>query len=181
MSDQLMSNTIRRQVRVGGFSKETLLEEFERKGIVLNEAATALFQDTRFSVSLTVRVFDTVETSVLDLGFENGATLEQISQRASDVELGPCALEMGPALRLQFMDQAEGLVGHPPSKNQAPPGAITVVSTPLDASYDTPKGFYLRRMEGVLWLRGYRADLTHVWNPEDRLLFVKTPPCKFVK
>lgn len=38
---------------------------------------------------------------------------------------------------------------------------------------DFPKGFYLRRINDALWLRGYRADHLHVWNPYDHFIFVR--------
>jgi hypothetical protein len=34
-----------------------------------------------------------------------------------------------------------------------------------------PKGFYLRRIEGILWLRGYRSGPEHLYSPEDRFVF----------
>jgi hypothetical protein len=32
-------------------------------------------------------------------------------------------------------------------------------------------GFYLRRIRGVLWLRGYRSPAEHVWEAADRFVF----------
>jgi hypothetical protein len=46
-----------------------------------------------------------------------------------------------------------------------------VASRPLDESEETPKGFYLRRNDGVLWLRGYWSHAGHLWSPEDLLVF----------
>jgi hypothetical protein len=46
-----------------------------------------------------------------------------------------------------------------------------VISTELTEDHDVPKGFYLRRIEGALWLRGYRSGPEHVWSPEDRIVF----------
>ena len=36
-------------------------------------------------------------------------------------------------------------------------------SVPLRADHDYPKGFYLRVVDGVTWLRGYRCDDEYVW------------------
>ena len=46
-----------------------------------------------------------------------------------------------------------------------------MIADQLSDDDEVPKGFYLRRIEGVLWLRGYRAGAEHVWSPDDRLLF----------
>ncbi len=54
---------------------------------------------------------------------------------------------------------------------QEPP---RIISEPLDDNPETPKGFYLRRIDGILWLRGYRAETTSVWNSEDHLLFSRS-------
>ena len=51
------------------------------------------------------------------------------------------------------------------------PGAVVVASPPLDERDETPKGFYLRRIHGVLWLRGYWSWAGHVWSPQDVLVF----------
>ena len=44
---------------------------------------------------------------------------------------------------------------------------------PLDDTDETPKGFYLRRIDGVPWLRGYWSWPGHLWSPEDRRLFAR--------
>jgi hypothetical protein len=48
-----------------------------------------------------------------------------------------------------------------------------VASSPLDDADETPRGFYLRRVEGVPWLRGYRSGPGHVWSPEDLFVFAR--------
>ncbi|WP_374438120.1 hypothetical protein [Inhella sp.] len=69
------------------------------------------------------------------------------------------------------MDQAEGALGFAPTRHQSPPGAIRVVSAPLCEDDEVPKGFYLRRIEGVLWLRGYWSSADHVRQPDEQLVF----------
>jgi len=102
---------------------------------------------------------------------EQGHSIDQIHERAAQLGLLLCPLELGPHLRLQFLEQPEGSVGYPPSQHRAPPGSITVASPELVQDECTPKGFYLRHIEGILWLRGYRSGPEHLWSPEDRLVF----------
>jgi hypothetical protein len=71
-----------------------------------------------------------------------------------------------------FLDQREGAAVST-AREGAPPGAITVASSPLDDSDETPKGFYLRRADGVLWLRRYWSSSGHIWSPEDVLVFAR--------
>ena len=167
------SRSVTRWVRTGAMSKAEILSELQKHGVQLNESGKALFADPRFTTSESSTLFDTVEISVADLGYEQGATTAPIHERAVERGLALCPLELGPHLRLQFLNQAEGCSGHPPSSGKAPPGSITVMSAPLSDDQEVPKGFYLRRIKGVLWLRGYCCDAEHVWSPEDRLLFCR--------
>jgi hypothetical protein len=116
----------------------------------------------------------TVELTVGDLGFSDGATTTQIFKRASELGLELCPLELGPYLRLEYLDQAEGYSASALQQHQAPSGSITIASEILTKDDDFPKGFYLRRINGMLWLRGYRADHLHVWNPDDHFIFCQT-------
>ncbi|MBL8516712.1 MAG: hypothetical protein JNM76_07055 [Betaproteobacteria bacterium] len=54
-----------------------------------------------------------------------------------------------------------------------PSGSLTVISPPPAEDDAVPKGFYLRKIKGVPWLRGYVSDATHVWQPDDHLVFCK--------
>jgi hypothetical protein len=160
-----------RAVRIGGMGRLELLAEIQRKGVEVNQAGLDLFADSRFTTSAVGSVVDIVEVTVAGLGFSQGATIDKIRERAMQLGMSPCPLELGPHLRLQHPDQPEGHLGYPPSQHRAPPGSLTIVSPPLAADEDIPKGFYLRRIDGVLWLRGYRSGPDHVWSAEDHLVF----------
>lgn len=152
-------------------TKSELMAQLQDRGIALNDAARALFAHDGFTTAPAASACATVEVSVAGLGCVQGAAIGTIQERAAELGLSPCPLELGPHLRLQFVDQPEGSAGQPPSQQRAPPGSITIVSRPLTGDDDAPKGFYLRRIDGVLWLRGYWSDAGHVRSPEDRLVF----------
>lgn len=154
-------------------SKSELLEELGKNKILLNESAQILFSHDKFTTRETCSIVETLELSVAELGCTQGATSEQIIERAARFGMACCPLELGPHLRLEFLDQPEGYWGHPPSQHRAPPGSITVASVPLIQGDRFPKGFYLRRIKGELWLRGYYADAQHIWSPDDRLVFCR--------
>jgi len=162
-----------RRIRVGGTSKSELMSRLESTGIRLNEAARVLFADDRFTTSPVRSLLEVVEVAVASLGFSSGATFDQIVGQAAVVGLSLCPLELGAHFRLQYADQPEGSLGQPLSQHRAPPGSITVASAPLAEDDDTPKGFYLRRIEGVLWLRGYHSWPGHAWSPEDKFAFLR--------
>ena len=160
-----------RLIRIGGTNKPELLSQLQLAGVRLNEAAQALFADDRFTTSAVSSLIEIAELSVASLSFHNGATIAQIVEQAAAIGLSLCPLELGPHFRLQYTDQPEGFLGQPPSQHRAPPGSVTVASAPLGEDEDTPKGFYLRTIEGTLWLRGYRSWAGHVWSPEDIFVF----------
>ena len=162
-----------RRVSVGGTPKGELLTRLEAAGVALNEAGQSLFADARFTTRAEPYPLEVVEVSVADLGLEAGATFARVLEQAAISGLAPCPLELGPHLRLQWLDQPEGFVGQPVTQHRAPPGSLTVASLPVAEDDETPKGFYLRRIEGVLWLRGYRSGADHVWSPEDRFAFCR--------
>ena len=160
-----------RAVCIGGIDKPRLLEALSSQGIQLNPLALELFDDPRFTVGPTRVQVQIVGATVAGLGLSGGGTYDEVVVAASQRGLVECPLELGPHLRLAHRDQPEGATGQPVTQNKAPPGSITIASRPLDAEESTPKGFYLRRIDGTLWLRGYRSWAGHVWSPDDVFVF----------
>lgn len=150
-----------------------MLVALQDSGIELNEYGHVLFAHDKFTTARVVSRVVTVEVTVEGLGFREGAAFEEICERAAQRGLSLCPLEVGSHLRLQYTDQPEGAVGFPQTHHRAPPGSLTVASAPIADDDETPKGFYLRRIDGVLWLRGYCAGADNVWNPEDRMVFCR--------
>jgi hypothetical protein len=160
-----------RVVRCGAVSRVDLLERLARAGVNLNDYARILFESDGFVTSGEAFTVSIVETSPAGLGLAVGMTLPRIVDAAMARGLRPCPLELGPHLRLQYLDQAEPATVRPQDRNRAPLGSLTVVSAPLVDEDDFPRGFYLRRINGTPWLRGYRCSMDFEWQPEDRLVF----------
>ena len=127
-----------------------LMEELQRNAISMNESGERLFGSDQFLTSATPYSVTTVELTVRDLGFPQGATINEIYARALALGLALCPIELGPHLRLQYLDQPEGYWGKPLRQHRAPYGSITIASEQLLDDDDSPKGFYLRRIQGVL-------------------------------
>lgn len=162
-----------RRVITDGLTKPQLLAKLHESHVELNAAAEAIFADDRFVPGEVPVDYETVELTVHDLGFENGATMPEIVAAGARLGLTPCPLELAVYLRLAMPDQAEGHWGQPETTHTAPAGSITVLSPPLAEDDAVPKGFYLRKIKGVSWLRGYWSDATHVLQPGDHLVFCK--------
>ena len=160
-----------RTVDIGGFTKSQLIDRLKQSSISLNEYGKRLIDDERFMTFEETFCLQTIELTVGNLGFPNGATTSQIYKKANDLGLELCPIELGPYLRLAYLDQPEGSSNHSMQIKQAPSGSITIASKALNEDVDFPKGFYLRRINGVLWLRGYCADHLHIWNDYDHFIF----------
>lgn len=163
-------------VGIGALTRPALLAALRAHGIQLNPAAEALFEDPRFTTLPQHHLVPIAARSVAELGFDHGATYAQLIERAHAAGLLECPLELGPHLRTQFLDQPDEAAAGPLTHGRAPPGSITVASAPLDDTDATPKGFYLRHADGVLWLRGYWSSSDHHWSPDDVFIFSKRPP-----
>jgi hypothetical protein len=158
-----------RTVRVGGQGKRALLDGLRACKVQLNRTAEVLFEDRRFTVHGEIEIIEITCLSVAELGLTDGATYGVLVEQARRMGLIECPLELGPHLRMQFLEQPEA--ARTAKSHAAPPGSITVASPPLDQSEETPKGFYLRRAEGVLWLRGYWCSSDVIWKPRDVFVF----------
>lgn len=165
---------VQRVVSVGGQSKQQLLAQLAEIGVELNAAARTLFASDRFTTSNTRQTLITVELAVRELGFAQGATTLELHRQGVALGLRLPLIELGPHLRLQYLDQPEGYWGFPVTEHRAPPGSLTVASAPVSEDDEFPKGFYLRRIQGVLWLRGYWCSADNVWDADDRLVFCKS-------
>ncbi|MFJ3390504.1 helicase [Lysinibacillus sp. NPDC086135] len=162
---------ITRTVEVGSLTKSQLIQKLQQYSILMNEYGEKLFTADKFTTSDKKYSLQTVELTVGDLGFPDGANTDRIFKRAEELGLKLCPLELGPYLRMEYLDQTEGYSGDSLQQQQAPSGSITIASEKLTEDDNFPKGFYLRRINGILWLRGYRADHLHIWNPNDHFIF----------
>ncbi|MDQ1122560.1 hypothetical protein QE412_001133 [Microbacterium trichothecenolyticum] len=167
----MIDGTIRTawSIDVGGLSRGELVERLDAHGIHRNPYAEILLAGPVFDDASreTVAI---VEISVADLGFPDGATLPHVFAGAVERGLVLCPPMTAPYLRLATLDQATA-PDRILSTGRAPTGSLHVAAPVLRADHDYPKGFYLRVIDGVPWLRGYRCDDEHVLSPGDRFAF----------
>lgn len=133
-----------RELWVGGVNKGELLRRLAQQSVSLNEYARVLFADADFATTSELTKVRLALVSLPEIGLPAGGTYEDILARAASVGLEPCELEVAPHLRLDYLDQPEGPY-------------LTVASVKLRADPELPNGFYLRRLEDGLWLRGYES------------------------
>lgn len=162
-------------VHFGGQSPAQLLRRLQAQEVALNALASAALAHPGFEVTHPPRQATVVALRVAELGWPQGATMPEILKAAQARGLVAAPVDLAPALRLLLLEQAELPVADPTLRHRAPPGSLTVVSRPLSDDDEVPKGFYLRRIDGRLWLRGYRSDDQHRWSTEDELAFLQAP------
>ena len=162
-----------RIIYVGGRSGAELREDLKKTGVEINELGLRLLSNAVFKAPKARRPLITAELTVRNLGLLHGGKISEVFKNATDIGLSLCPLELGPHLRLQYLDQPEGFVEQPTYQHRAPPGSVTIASEAPAEDEDFPKGFYLRCIKGALWLRGYQSDAQHVWDPDDHFVFCK--------
>lgn len=158
-------------LKLGGQDKAALLEQLAAHDIALNDHARTLFASSLFQPAVREHDIRVCSLPVAALGLTQGGSWPQLIAAAAELGMRPCPLEAAVALRLLPVvlpaEKADPLTG----SGRAPAGALTVVSEPLTEDEDFPRGLYLRDLDGVRWLRGYRSDDTHVWQPDAHLLW----------
>ena len=144
-----------KEISIGGWPKEVLLQKLVNAGVQFNAYALTLFDHPLFSPTSPAEKAKLVKLTAADLGLCNPFSLESALQKAAVLGLKPCPLFLAAFLRLEYRNQPEG-------------SYLTVISTRPVAEENYPTGFYLRKLEGKLWLRGYRAigECDHPENNE---------------
>lgn len=157
---------ILKEVWIGGLTKDELLQNLNIKNIGINEFGLQILNHKNFTTSPIKTKITTIIISVGDLGFQKGAPTKDIYQKAEELGFKLCPAELGPHMRLQYIDSNQPI--DPPKGSWENIGMKKLSDEP-----NFPNGFYLRRREDGFWLRGYQASPDHMWSPTDRFIFVK--------
>lgn len=157
-----------RPLTVGGTSRQDLREELVAAGVELNAYAETLLEHPRIARSAAEELTLTRRT-VGELGLPAGGTLPQIIAAVQEQGFQLCPPGTGPYLRLALTSQPSA-PDSVLSAGRVPSGALHVLSAPLSEDHEYPKGFYLRVVDGVSWLRGFRCDDEYCMPPESMLV-----------
>ncbi len=105
------------------------------------------------------RVVQLVRVTVAELGFSKGARYEAVCERAKICGLRLCPAEVGPALRMQYLDQPFG-------------EWLRIAMEPITASDGDPVVFAVYFSSGGLWLETYWCHPDLVSDPYRAFVFV---------
>ena len=153
------------------FPKAQLGEVLRRHAIAVNEHARQFFAHAAFSTEDFPTEVCAAILPLRELGLADGATLDDILALLPAQGLKLCRPATGLFLRLAWPEQPQGANSVLSGTHRAPEGSVTVLSKPLEADDRFPKGLYLRKVDGLLWLRGYVCSADYGWSADDVLAF----------
>jgi len=147
-----MTHKIFKKIKIGNYSAEKILKEYKEKGIHISDYAKRMINEVMFQTA--EEEIDLVKLSVADMGFSDGATIDEIFNKAKELGLELCPQEIFPILRLdKDLDEL-----------------IFCGMKQIDVD-GTPKVFYLNRNSGGLWLNGNWAKPGSRWNSDNKFVF----------
>lgn len=124
-------------------------------GCSISDWGSSILYDPAFTVSHEVVEYDLIIASVADLGFNESAKVRDIYERAIELGLELCLIELGPRL---CMEGEECYLGMEPVIDSACNGDVFFVS---------------RGADGKHRLRGEYCNLSDSFNPDKSLVFMK--------
>ena len=150
---------ILRTIEIGTYSDvRALRQAIEASGAELGNWAGDVLNRTPLSKSK--QFLNLVVLSVKELGFPDGAQLQDIYEAATcNWGLELCPAEVGPQLRLQYLDQPEG-------------EWLIIAMNPICDSDGDPSLFYVRCDGGTRWLSARFGDPGGFWGASHRFVFV---------
>ena len=148
----------RSALEIGGKTAKEIEQELREKKINISSYAQDMLQSKDFTTLKNPEQIELVRLKVRDLGFKNGATVVEIYQKAEELGLELCPAEVGPDLRLKYMEQP---------LNEW----FVIAMKQISDRGDRPDLFDLERHAGGLWLYHYCANPDHRWHPENGFVF----------
>jgi hypothetical protein len=147
-----------RKLTIGGVMRDVLLERLAAAGVGRNAYAERLLAHPSFTPEAPPETLTLVKTTLAELGLVEPCSFRDVVARAESRGLRICPLVTAAFLRLDYLDQEPGPY-------------LTVASPPPGTSEEHPTGFYLRNLDGALWLRGYRALDACEWPAGNEFVF----------
>ncbi len=145
-------------LEVGGKTKKELQKELEKGGFRISDYAKSMMENKDFTPSKYVEKADFIRLTVGALGFLNGATTDQIYQKAEELGLELCPADTGPHLRLAYKDQLNNEY-------------LFIGMKPITDSDGYPGVFSVGRDGGGLWLDDGWAGPTCKWGSGRKFVF----------
>lgn len=139
---------------------EDFRKALKKGGHKIGDWGNDILGKSAFAASETEIEVELVVASVEELGFKEGATRKDIYERALSYGLELCPNEVGPQLRLQYVDQPNG-------------EWLLVAMEPIAGSGGNLLVFNVVRDSDDSWLYGNNGYPDHFWSGNDRWVFLR--------
>lgn len=137
-----------------------LKKAIHAKGFRIGSWAEDVLQSQKFTLAPKENIIHLVRVTPQDLGFPDGAYRTDIYKRAIEFGLELCPLEIGPQLRLQYVDQPklESLqIGMEPQ---------------TDSKGHESEFRVVHAVDGFLWLVGDHKHPIDFWEKDEYFVFM---------
>lgn len=137
-----------------------LQKAIEVQGMRVGSWAADLLKNPDFKVASERADVNLVEVSVAGLGFTAYTRYDAICARAKELGLELCPSEVGPQLRLQYIDQPDDEY-------------LRIAMKAINGSDGDPFVFDVDRVDGGLWLHTDDGRPDFEWHPDNRFFFLR--------
>lgn len=148
----------RENLEIGGKSGAEYIRLLEQQGYRISPEARFMLNSQEFTVLKEAEEIKLIRLSVADLGFLSGATTKQIFERSETLGLELCPPEVGPAYRLQYI-------------NQPMDEWIRVGMKAIADLHSLPSVFDVGHNSGGARLSRDWAEPAYRWGADDQILF----------
>jgi hypothetical protein len=145
----------RHDIEIGGKTKNQLKAELQEKNVYVSSYADDLLDSKAFEALSAPEDANLISLTVGDLGFDRGATTDEIYRRAGEYGLELCPSEVGPQLRLSYTGN----------------DWMYIAMKQIADRDGSPSVFRLSGRGGALWLYAYDAEPSRRWGAGHRFVF----------
>jgi hypothetical protein len=150
--------SIWKTITIGNISRDKFIPALKVRGMNVSDWSADMMKQDAFTVAEQEQQIDLVNVSVAELGFDNATRYDAICARAKERGLELCPPEVGPQLRLQYLDQPLG-------------EWLRVAMEAIRDSDGDLCVFSVVHHDGGLWLYSYYGKPDSRWAPDDRFVF----------
>ena len=140
---------------------EELKKSIKDKGFRIGSWAEDVLDSTSFTMSSIEKEVALVKITPSDLGFSNGAYRKDIYKKAIELGLEVCPLEVGPQLRIQYLNQPK----------------LESLQIGMESQFDSENHESQFRVvygeDDFIWLVGDHKHLDDFWKENEYFIFIQ--------
>ncbi|MDH5442142.1 MAG: hypothetical protein OEX08_00860 [Candidatus Nomurabacteria bacterium] len=146
------------KIGTGLSTAEGFTDAIHKLGAKVSDWANDIMKQKAFTVAKEETEINLVKVTVKELGFKEGATYEDICNRAKELGLELCPAEVAPQLRLQYTDQPKG-------------EWLRIAMEPIVGSGGYSNVFEVAHDDDDLWLNWNVGTSDYFWHSDNCFVF----------